>query len=259
MQLNGNPRGTDVFKEKLQNNNLVCSDCFSIRKCVYEVSDSWGNAVMKTVEGKNTERAKVESPTAWACAECGPVDERNNRSWREQPIKMGELRDLVDNISETLDEFGIEHDRMRIIRVSEKLKKTPGMSSKDEEILRHATNEGVDSDMESCPKCGKMFLKKRSLRSHHAVVHGDVLPGDEREYGTNWREIRQKILARDGHQCQICGRGDEEIGRSPDIHHITPLREFDKPAEANQEDNLVALCPRHHMMVEYGNLSAPEP
>jgi len=259
MELNGNPRGTDVFKERLQNNSLVCTDCFSLRKCVREVPDKWGNEVMQTVEGKNTERAKVESPTAWACSECGPVDERNKRSYREAPVKMGELRRLINNISETLDEFGIEHDRMRMIRIAERLKKSPDMSGKDEEILRHATNEGVESDMESCPKCGKMFLEKRSLRSHHSVAHGDTLPGDERQYGTNWKQIRRKILDRDGHQCRICGRGYEELGRSPDIHHITPLREFDTPAEANKEDNLIALCQRHHMMVEYGDLSAPEP
>jgi len=256
MEINGNPRATDVFKDKLQNNPVVCSDCFSLLKTYHEVEDSWGNPIMTTVEGKNTEEAKVDSPTEWACSECGPIDEKCSNAWREGPLKIGELRGILDNICETLDEFGIEYDRERMLRIMEELKRSPDMAAKDDDILRHATNEGVTSDMEMCPDCGKMYLKGSKLRSHYNVAHGKTLPGSANDYG-DWKAVRREILARDDGKCQICGRGEGEIGRSPDIHHITPLREFDKPAEANKPENLVALCPKHHMMVEYGELSAP--
>jgi len=255
IKINGNPRATDVFKDKLQNNPIVCSDCFSILKVYHEVKDQWGKPVMTTVEGKNTERAKVDSPTEWACSECGPIDERCSKSWREGPLSMGELCGVIENISETLDEFGIEYDEHRMKRIAEELKSSPEMSGKDDEILHHAVNEGVESDMEMCPDCGKMFLKQSKLRSHYNISHGKTLPGTANDYG-DWKKVRRKILQRDEGVCQICGRGEDEIGRSPDIHHITPLREFDKSADANEPDNLIALCPKHHMMVEYGELSA---
>jgi predicted HNH restriction endonuclease len=53
----------------------------------------------------------------------------------------------------------------------------------------------------------------------------------------------------------VCGRGIEEIGREPDVHHITPVATFHKHPDYSKSDahyvaNLVSLCRRHHRMVE---------
>jgi len=262
MEIDGNPRHTDVFEEYLQKNSRVCSDCFSLRKCVYELRDDWGNVAMHAVEGKNTERAKVESPTAWACKRCGTVDEWNNKAWRngrDEPVDYGGLMRLVENISETLDEFDIKHERRLMKRIAQEMKGNPKMSGKDDEILRHAVNEGVSKDMSACPECGKLFVKERRLKVHAQVEHDRSLPGTDTDYGSRWGKVRQKVLERDDHECRICGDDKSDIGRSPDVHHIKPLREFDNIAKANELDNLVTLCRRHHMMVEYSDLAAPKP
>lgn len=60
-------------------------------------------------------------------------------------------------------------------------------------------------------------------------------------YGANWDEKRRTVLARDDGRCQSCGRRDDLH-----IHHVTPLREFDAPEDANYLDNLVTLCADCH-------------
>jgi len=70
------------------------------------------------------------------------------------------------------------------------------------------------------------------------------------DYGYNWAKMRERTLERDNHMCKICGKTEEEIGRKPSVHHIKPLRTFDKPEEANYLDNLVALCKEHHRELE---------
>jgi 5-methylcytosine-specific restriction endonuclease McrA len=74
--------------------------------------------------------------------------------------------------------------------------------------------------------------------------------GREKYYGSNWDEIRAKALNRDDHCCVVCKKGEEELGMSPDVHHIMPLRRFDEPEDANFLENLVTLCKKHHGYVE---------
>ena len=71
--------------------------------------------------------------------------------------------------------------------------------------------------------------------------------GKNREYGETWWRQRRKARKRDDLECQICGRGESEIGRKPDVHHIIPIRKFDDPDDANELDNLICLCPEHHL------------
>jgi len=75
------------------------------------------------------------------------------------------------------------------------------------------------------------------------------------EYGPNWQQQRQKALARDNHQCRLCGAAEGMLH----VHHIRPFREFNyRPGqneayrEANQIDNLITLCPSCHRQAEAG-------
>jgi DEAD/DEAH box helicase domain-containing protein len=76
------------------------------------------------------------------------------------------------------------------------------------------------------------------------------------DYGPSWGQARQAALARDGHRCRQCG-APERDGRTHDVHHIRPFREFGYvPGEnrndrlANQLDNLMTLCPTCHQRAE---------
>ncbi len=84
------------------------------------------------------------------------------------------------------------------------------------------------------------------------------------DYGPDWPRIRERVRARDGYTCQVCGR--PETGRQHDVHHKVPFRMFmhgtpTSPdvgppnldalrAQANQLDNLVTLCPECHKQAE---------
>lgn len=76
------------------------------------------------------------------------------------------------------------------------------------------------------------------------------------DYGPSWTRAREATLARDSHRCRQCG-APERDGRSHDVHHIQPFREFGfVPGEnhndrlANQLDNLMTLCRTCHHRAE---------
>jgi RNA-directed DNA polymerase len=56
--------------------------------------------------------------------------------------------------------------------------------------------------------------------------------------GNDWTPTREQALAETGHTCAICGRSD-----GVEVHHIEPYR----PGRANRVENLVPLCPEHHL------------
>lgn len=78
-------------------------------------------------------------------------------------------------------------------------------------------------------------------------------------YGPNWQQQRMRVLARDNHQCKTCGASATRDGVTLHVHHIRPFREFNyRPGlneaylEANQETNLITLCPSCHRRAEAG-------
>jgi DEAD/DEAH box helicase domain-containing protein len=80
-----------------------------------------------------------------------------------------------------------------------------------------------------------------------------IAPAD---YGPSWDRARQGALARDGHTCRQCGAAELD-GRSHDVHHLRPFREFGYAAgenrndrQANDLDNLITLCPTCHQRAE---------
>jgi DEAD/DEAH box helicase domain-containing protein len=75
------------------------------------------------------------------------------------------------------------------------------------------------------------------------------------DYGPEWSKVRDRIRARDGYRCQVCGL--PESGRKQhDVHHKIPFRRFRDETgrilreRANQPDNLVTLCPECHRKAE---------
>jgi len=96
---------------------------------------------------------------------------------------------------------------------------------------------------------------------------------DPNDYGPDWPKIRDRVRARDGFCCQVCGA--PENGRQHDVHHKIPFRNFVRSAkssrstplgpdfapqsretlhsafqQAHRLDNLVTLCPSCHRKAE---------
>jgi 5-methylcytosine-specific restriction endonuclease McrA len=106
-----------------------------------------------------------------------------------------------------------------------------------------------------CNECQNNWMSENWRREDHPAWGG-------RDAGTSyvgdWHALRRKALTRDDYECQRCGADESEIGRNPDVHHITPIREFDNYNDAQELDNLITLCPSCHKKVEHGTVPVPE-
>ncbi|MEP0805716.1 MAG: DEAD/DEAH box helicase, partial [Chloroflexota bacterium] len=71
---------------------------------------------------------------------------------------------------------------------------------------------------------------------------------DPNDYGPGWGKTRERVRARDGYKCQVCGT--PETTRQHDVHHKIPFRAFASREEANRLENLVTLCPSCHKKAE---------
>ncbi len=85
-------------------------------------------------------------------------------------------------------------------------------------------------------------------------AEGVLIPPND--YGPEWSVARQAALVRDGHRCRQCSAPERE-GRSHDVHHIKPFRDFGyvpgenrNDRDANHLDNLLTLCPACHARAE---------
>ena len=68
------------------------------------------------------------------------------------------------------------------------------------------------------------------------------------DYGSDWKEIREKIIFRDQNICQFCGKSHSSDKLH--VHHKIPFRKFLSIKVANHPKNLVSLCPTCHRIAE---------
>ncbi len=85
-------------------------------------------------------------------------------------------------------------------------------------------------------------------------AEGVLIPPND--YGPDWENARWAALDRDEHHCRQCG-APERAGRTHDVHHVRPFRDFGyvpgqnrNDREANQLDNLITLCSACHSRAE---------
>ena len=83
---------------------------------------------------------------------------------------------------------------------------------------------------------------------HHQWEGGPI------DYGQSWWSVRRAARERDDYKCQHCGRDKLELGRNPDVHHLTPVREFEQPENAHTLDNVITLCRSCHRRAEEGKI-----
>lgn len=57
------------------------------------------------------------------------------------------------------------------------------------------------------------------------------------------------------YECQYCGVDRKELGRNPDVHHVRPVRSFERPGDAHTMNNVITLCRSCHRRAEEGEIS----
>ena len=122
--------------------------------------------------------------------------------------------------------------------------------------LRMTKKDMGGSIWKVCPICKKKFKTFKSLDSEccsnkcRHLMHGKKIKGEKHPLwtggkkgwrGCDWKYIRQLILDRDGHKCQICGKS-----KRLHIHHVKPYR----ISQDNSLENLTTLCISCHMREE---------
>lgn len=202
------------------------------------------------------------------CYDCNPNAGPNNGNWKDAK-ETAECRrcggtfeyypsdkkgvycpDCVAGSDEFLgDAYWEVHDIERVDRECEECGK--GM-----EILQSAIeyHENMDHNIgRFCSvDCQSSWMSNRWVGEGHPAWRG----GPKR-YAGKWWSVREAALERDGYQCQVCGARRSELGQSPDVHHIIPIREFEQASEAHSLQNVISLCRKCHMNVEYGNTELP--
>ena len=199
-----------------------------------------------------------------------------NRTWYAINIKAS-LLGIKRNQSKFISErFNDPEYREKIREINKK--SAPKRAKKISKTIqgkgnpfygKHHTEETIRKIKENMPDMsggknsfyGKHHTEetKKKMRGPRPSVCGDKNPawrgGYEPYYGPNWNQQRKNCLERDNHICRICGA--KENGKGHNVHHIIPFREFgrERYTDANQLDNLITLCDKCHLEVEWGKLS----
>lgn len=87
-----------------------------------------------------------------------------------------------------------------------------------------------------CLYCGEPLPKGKRLYCRD--WHGTQYRYESRDYEIlNWAGIRELVLARDNHKCQVCG------DPATVVHHETPIS---KGGAEYDQDNCISLCDDCH-------------
>lgn len=134
-------------------------------------------------------------------------------------------------------------------RLSDEHKEKIGIASKrvwQDPVVRKKTVKamtGLKRSPEACINMGNAHRGKKSSR---------YIDGRSYEpYCEKWtKEFRRRIRAFFDHQCVLCGKPQEENGRSLDCHHV----EYNKNACCDGKPvHFVALCRSHHSQTSCGD------
>lgn len=101
----------------------------------------------------------------------------------------------------------------------------------------------------NCPECGVEFTFPQSWprtfcsRKCYGRARTDLDEGGKVYYGANWQMQRAMAIVRDEGTCVDC---DETENLA--VHHVVAVRKFAGDwMAANHIDNLVTVCPTHHL------------
>ncbi len=104
-------------------------------------------------------------------------------------------------------------------------------------------------------KSGKPYCSLECCNAHRTGENNPSWRGGYRTYyGPAWRSARRAARKRDGKACRRCGKVQT---RALDVHHVQPVGSFADRNDAHFLDNLVCLCHRCHMLVEWNGIDFP--
>lgn len=116
---------------------------------------------------------------------------------------------------------------------------------------------GINDHVFCSDECRGAWLSE----AYTGVGHPNWKGGGNESYGAGWADVRERALARDAYRCVLCATSKTDLGRNPDVHHITPVRAFIDAAELAEEDahaldNVITLCPACHRQADFGKIPA---
>jgi hypothetical protein len=108
--------------------------------------------------------------------------------------------------------------------------------------------------------CGRDCLADWLSEEFTGEGHPNWAGGDTGNYGPGWNRVRREALERDGYECVVCEKSTAEIGRNPDVHHIVPVRVFERSddhrtADAHRLSNVASLCVDCHRKADFGAIT----
>lgn len=89
--------------------------------------------------------------------------------------------------------------------------------------------------------CGRECHSEWMSENRLGEEHHHWRPG-ETGYAGEWWSVRGTTLGRDDHQYQRYKWTGDEVGRETDVHHVTPVREFEDTQDAHVIETVVTLC-----------------
>ena len=114
---------------------------------------------------------------------------------------------------------------------------------------------------QSCPMCceawsGAIPAISAALigkpKTHRGPKHWNWRGGkaDHVGRGRGWKALRPRVRKKQNYCCAKCGKYEDELGCTLQVHHKVPFHSFLTAKEANRLSNLEALCPRCHKLAE---------
>lgn len=134
------------FKDLLQRDPCVCDHCFQLR--YEEIAHEWSQGELGwmkynnwvTIPNRSTRIPDDDGHgTRLACANCG------HRTTKRRPLSKSEVRDVAQNISQTLDEKNIDHDPEVLFHTVERRNTSANQGKQDSHVFAPAVRAAIEA------------------------------------------------------------------------------------------------------------------
>lgn len=142
----------DPFKDLLQRDPRVCDNCFILR--YEEISLEWWRGdpelgwmpfeqfVPIQPDERHAEFAPEEQTSGMrlTCGECG------HRTTKERPLNKHRMREVSNNITQTLSEKDIDHDSRLLLHTVERRNTSQNQGRQDSHVFAPAVRAAIDAN-----------------------------------------------------------------------------------------------------------------